>query len=76
MSRKNGTKPTKGAAKAPLVEAVKHKARRPNIPTREQGAMVAEEEAAPKELLYPRDTSLDPQLVWKAVLSPNILPKW
>ena len=27
--------------------------------------MVAEQEAKPKAVLYPRDPSLDPQLVWK-----------
>src|SRR5688500_6564198 len=47
------------------VETVKHKDSRTNIPTREQGALVADDEAAPKTLLYPRDESLDPQLVWK-----------
>ena len=30
-----------------------------------QGNLVAEDEAAPKAILYPRDSSLDPQLVWK-----------
>src|SRR5207249_4153622 len=47
------------------VEAVKHKDARTNIPTREQGGMVADDEAAPKVIHYPRDPSLDPQLVWK-----------
>src|SRR4051794_9744243 len=53
------------AGKSTSVEAVKHKDARTNIPTREQGAMVATDEAAPKSVLYPRDPSLDPQLVWK-----------
>jgi adenine-specific DNA-methyltransferase len=66
MARQKSTagakkKPT---GKAPVV-ANKHKDTRSNIPTREQGGMVAADEAAPKPLLYPRDTSLDPQLVWK-----------
>jgi len=47
------------------VEAVKHKDTRTNIPTREQGALVADDEATPKTVLYPRGPSLDPQLVWK-----------
>src|SRR5437868_620985 len=57
----------KPAAKPPAapVSATKHRDRRTNIPTREQGAMVADAEAAPKSVLYPRDPSLDPQLVWK-----------
>ncbi|HUF50980.1 MAG TPA: site-specific DNA-methyltransferase [Longimicrobiales bacterium] len=36
-----------------------------NIPTHELRDFVREEEAAPTTLLYPRDPSLDPQLVWK-----------
>src|SRR5437762_6071938 len=56
-------KPAAKPAAGP-VEAVKHQDRRTNIPTREQGAMVATDEAAPKSVLYPRDPSLDPQLVW------------
>src|SRR5262245_49917688 len=62
--KKSGSESRKKPGKAP-VEAVKHRASRTNIPTREQGAMVAADEAAPKSLLYPRDESLDPQLVWK-----------
>jgi adenine-specific DNA-methyltransferase len=58
--------PKKSAPKTTTpVEAVKHKDARTNIPTREQGAMVAPAEAAPPTLLYSRDPSLDPQLVWK-----------
>jgi adenine-specific DNA-methyltransferase len=56
----------KSAPKTPTtVESLKHQDTRPNIPTREQGAMVADQEARPKTILYPRDPSLDPQLVWK-----------
>jgi adenine-specific DNA-methyltransferase len=53
------------------VETIRHKKdRRVNIPTRELRDFVAEEEASPKTkvfegLLYARDPSLDPQLVWK-----------
>jgi adenine-specific DNA-methyltransferase len=47
------------------VEAGKHRDARTNIPTREQGALVADDETAPRSVLYPRDPSLDPQLVWK-----------
>jgi adenine-specific DNA-methyltransferase len=63
--KKSGAKPKSPAGKAVPVEALKHKDTRSNIPTREQGAMVTADEAAPKETLYPRDPSLDPQLVWK-----------
>jgi adenine-specific DNA-methyltransferase len=47
------------------VETLKHKDKRTNIPTEELRDFVAEEERAPKKILYPRDPSLDPQLVWK-----------
>lgn len=54
-------------AKAPrnLVESIKHKDTRANIPTEELRDFVVEDEQAPKTLRYPRDPSLDPQLVWK-----------
>ena len=47
------------------VEAIKHKDTRKNIPTEELRDFVADDEKAPKTMLYPRDPSLDPQLVWK-----------
>ena len=47
------------------MEAIKHKDGRINIPTHELRDFVHEDEASPKTLLYPRDPSLDPQLVWK-----------
>jgi adenine-specific DNA-methyltransferase len=47
------------------VESIRHKDSRINIPTEELRDFVAEDEKAPKKMLYPRDPSLDPQLVWK-----------
>jgi adenine-specific DNA-methyltransferase len=48
------------------IEATIHKkTKRKNIPTEELRDFVAEDEAKPKTILYPRDPSLDPQLVWK-----------
>ncbi len=48
------------------ITAHKHHAdKRANIPTEELRDFVADEEKAPKTILYPRDPSLDPQLVWK-----------
>jgi len=47
------------------VESLKHKDKRANIPTEELRDFVAEDENHPKVMLYPRDPSLDPQLVWK-----------
>jgi adenine-specific DNA-methyltransferase len=46
------------------VEAVRHGDTRVNIPTEELREFVTDEDA-PETLLYPRDPSLDPQLVWK-----------
>ena len=47
------------------VESIRHADKRANIPTEELRDFVAEEERSPKYVVYPRDTSLDPQLVWK-----------
>ena len=47
------------------VESIRHKDKRANIPTEELRDFVADEELVPKTMLYPRDPSLDPQLVWK-----------
>jgi len=47
------------------VESTRHRDKRKNIPTRELQDFVKEDEAEPKTILYPRDPSLDPQLVWK-----------
>lgn len=51
------------------VESVKHKDKRANIPTEELRDFVAEDEKKPKAILYPRDTSLDPQLVWTGLFA-------
>ena len=61
-SKKETTPPPKLPA---TVDAVKHKDKRANIPTEELRDFIAEDEKAPKTVLYPRDPSLDPQLVWK-----------
>src|SRR6185312_9886708 len=47
------------------LETLRHKDKRVNIPTEELRDFIADEEKAPKTVLYPRDPSLDPQLVWK-----------
>jgi len=47
------------------VEAVRHQDKRVNIPTEELRDFVAEDEERPATMLYPRDPSLDPQLVWQ-----------
>jgi adenine-specific DNA-methyltransferase len=58
-------KPTKKNNGSTPVESIRHKDKRKNIPTEELRDFVAEDEQSPKTLLYPRDPSLDPQLVWK-----------
>jgi len=55
----------KSKTNANAIAAIRHKDKRANIPTEELRDFVAEDEAAPKTMLYPRDPSLDPQLVWK-----------
>jgi adenine-specific DNA-methyltransferase len=47
------------------VDAVRHRDKRVNIPTEPLRDFVTDAEQAPTTLLYPRDPSLDPQLVWK-----------
>ena len=47
------------------VEAIRHRDTRVNIPTEELRGFVAENEAGYTTMLYPRDPSLDPQLVWR-----------
>lgn len=59
------TKKPAGQQKKIPIDSIKHKDSRVNIPTEELRDFVAEDEAAPKTMLYPRDPSLDPQLVWK-----------
>jgi adenine-specific DNA-methyltransferase len=47
------------------VDSLRHKDKRANIPTNELRGFVEGDESAPGQMLYPRDPSLDPQLVWK-----------
>ncbi len=48
------------------VDSIRHGSeKRSNIPTEELRDFVADDERTPKTMLYPRDPSLDPQLVWK-----------
>src|SRR3954451_23348933 len=47
------------------VEATVHQDKRTNIPTVDAQDFVAPEAQLPVTLRYPRDPSLDPQLVWK-----------
>ena len=48
------------------VEAITHDdAKRKNIPTAEYQSVLDEVQKKPKEVRYPRNTDLDPQLVWR-----------
>ena len=48
------------------VEALKHdEAKRKNIPTAEFQSVLEKEQQNPKKIRYPRNTDLDPQLVWR-----------
>jgi adenine-specific DNA-methyltransferase len=60
VPRKKKTK-----SKSVPVSAIRHAEKRTNIPTEELRDFVSEDEKKPKVVLYPRDPSLDPQLVWK-----------
>jgi hypothetical protein len=57
------------AAKKPLgpttVEAIVHPDKRSNIPTADNQDFVGAEVETVQQLRWPRDPSLDPQLVWK-----------
>jgi adenine-specific DNA-methyltransferase len=56
---------TKSAPKK-SVEALKHdEAKRKNIPTAEYQSVLEKEQQVPKKVRYPRNTDLDPQLVWR-----------
>jgi adenine-specific DNA-methyltransferase len=58
--------PKKKPAGPTPVEFTQHKDTRKNIPTQElRGFVQRDDEEQPKELLYPRDPTLDPQLVWR-----------
>jgi len=48
------------------VESLRHdEATRKNIPTAEHRSVMGEEQKQPETLRYPRNTDLDPQLVWR-----------
>jgi adenine-specific DNA-methyltransferase len=59
-------KSTRAAKGRTPVEQLRHEeAKRRNIPTNELQPFMQDDGRAPKTVLYPRDASLDPQLVWK-----------
>ena len=51
---------------AKTVESLKHDdAKRKNIPTAEHQSVIQKEQETPRTVKYPRNTDLDPQLVWR-----------
>src|SRR3954453_20427459 len=61
MAKKAAKTPTGGKT----VETIKHDAKRANIPTAEYQSVVKQEQQRPVPVKYPRNTDLDPQLVWR-----------
>ena len=60
-AKKRTTYPT-----AKQVETLRHdEAKRKNIPSAEQQSFIQKEQESPKQVRYPRNTDLDPQLVWR-----------
>jgi adenine-specific DNA-methyltransferase len=58
--------PAKKTSTPKSVETIKHEdAKRKNIPSAEQQSIVQKEHEQPKTIRYPRNTDLDPQLVWR-----------
>src|SRR5688500_16099692 len=56
----------KTAKSAKTVETFKHDAdKRKNIPTAEHQSVLEKSHEAPRAVKYPRNTDLDPQLVWR-----------
>ena len=56
----------KKPAAAKSVESLKHdEDKRKNIPTAEYQSILNLDDAKAAQLRYPRDTDLDPQLVWR-----------
>ncbi len=52
--------------KRKTVETLKHdEAKRKNIPTAEHQSVLEQDDASLRQLKYPRNTDLDPQLVWR-----------
>jgi adenine-specific DNA-methyltransferase len=57
--------PRKKESAGPVpVEAFKHDDKRVNNPTADSGELLSPDVAQPKQLRYPRNPDLDPQLVW------------
>src|SRR5258708_16809032 len=65
MHRRRRQVPKNQKGKTRIEGNIHDEAGRSNIPTTELGSFLDEQEKQPKPVLYSRDPSLDPQLVWK-----------
>ena len=64
MAKRSQLKSTK------TIESLTHnEAKRKNIPTAEYQSVLQKDEEKPKTIKYPRNTDLDPQLVWRGKMS-------
>ena len=58
MAKRRGTRKT--------IETITHgEAKRRNIPSAEHQSVLRPDDATPRPVKYPRNTDLDPQLVWR-----------
>ena len=66
MATRSTTKPPVTKLTTKHVETLTHdEAKRKNIPSVEQQSIATQEHIAPRQIRYPRNTDLDPQLVWR-----------
>ena len=66
MAKTKNTKATQTRVGGKTVETIQHTgATRKNIPSAEHQSVLEKTEAAPRPVKYPRNTDLDPQLVWR-----------
>ena len=66
MAKTKKAKTTKNGRSRKTVESIRHTGdTRKNIPSAEYQSVLEKNEAAPRRVNYPRNTDLDPQLVWR-----------
>ena len=66
MAKTKKTKVTRTRVGGKTVETIRHTAdKRKNIPSAEHQSVLEKAEAGPRPVKYPRNTDLDPQLVWR-----------
>ena len=66
MAKTMNTKATRTRVGGKTVEIIRHTGdKRKNIPSAEHQSVLEKTEAAPRPVKYPRNTDLDPQLVWR-----------